>query len=96
MGALDRFRRRLRGARPPAPREAAASAAPATPEEEARLWATLREDPNDVAVLPRPGRDRPARAPRRGTEGGDPRKAADDAVWALAEELAHSGGPGTR
>ena len=90
MGALDRFRRRLRGARPPAPREAAASAAPATPEEEARLWATLRDDPNDVQSFHALAEIVRHRA-EEGHESGDPRKAADDAVWALAEELAHSG-----
>src|SRR3954466_14750321 len=90
MGALDRIRRRLSGARPAAPREADAPAVLATPEEEARLWAILREDPNDVqsfhalAEIVR-------RHAEEGHRGGDPRKAADDAVWALAEELAHSG-----
>jgi hypothetical protein len=89
MGALDRIRRRLSGARPPAPR-ATAPVADATPEEEARLWAVLREDPNDVMsfhalaeIVRRQAED--------GHRGGDPRKAADDAVWSLAEELAHSG-----
>jgi hypothetical protein len=90
MGALDRIRRRLRGARPPVPREAAAFAAPATPEEEARLWATLREDPNDVQSFHALAEIVRHRA-EQGHESGDPRKAADDAVWALAEELAHSG-----
>jgi hypothetical protein len=90
MGALDRIRRRLSGARPPAPREADAPAVQATPEEEARLWAVLREDPNDVqsfhalAEIVR-------RHAEEGHRGGDPQKAADDAVWALGEELAHSG-----
>lgn len=90
MGALDRIRRRLSSGRPPSPREPDAPAAPATPEEEARLWAILREDPNDVqsfhalAEIVR-------RHAEEGHRGGDPRKAADDAVWALAEELAHSG-----
>jgi hypothetical protein len=31
------------------------------------------------------------RRAEEGHRGGDPRKAADDAVWALGEELAHSG-----
>ena len=66
----------------------AAPVAP-TPAEEARLWAVLREDPNDVQsfhalaeIVRRWGEE--------GHEGGDPRRAADDAVWSLAEELAHS------
>ncbi len=89
MGALDRIRRRLAGTRPPAPRPAPAAARPVTPAEEARLWGVLREDPNDersfhaLAEIVR-------RRAEEGHEGGDPRKAADDAVWALAEELAHS------
>lgn len=57
---------------------------------EARLWALLREDPNDVRAFARlaeivrrnAGEDPPV---------GDQQRAADDAVWALAEELAHSG-----
>ena len=90
MGALDRIRRRLSGARQPAPPAAEAPAVRATPEEEARLWAVLREDPNDVQsfhALARIVRQRAAEGHRE----GDPHKAADDAVWALAEELAHSG-----
>jgi hypothetical protein len=90
MGVLDRIRRRLAGEQPPA-QERPAVAAPVapTPAEEARLWAVLREDPNDVQsfhalaeIVRRWGEE--------GHEGGDPRKAADDAVWSLAEELAHS------
>jgi hypothetical protein len=89
MGALDRIRRRLAGARPPAPR-APAPAAPATPQEEARLWAVLREDPNDAQSFHALAEIVRRRA-EEGHRGGDPRRAADDAVWALAEELAHSG-----
>jgi hypothetical protein len=90
MGVLDRIRRRLAGEQLPA-QERPAVAAPVapTPAEEARLWAVLREDPNDVQsfhalaeIVRRWGEE--------GHEGGDPRKAADDAVWSLAEELAHS------
>jgi hypothetical protein len=90
MGALDRIRRRLSGARPPAPRGTDAPAALATPEEEARLWAVLREDPNDVQSFHALAEIVRRRA-EEGHRGGDPRKAADDAVWALGEELAHSG-----
>jgi hypothetical protein len=90
MGALDRIRRRLSGARPPAPRGPDAPAAQATPEDEARLWAVLREDPNDVQSFHALAEIVRRRA-EEGHRGGDPRKAADDAVWALAEELAHSG-----
>src|SRR3954469_14346131 len=90
MGALDRIRRRLNSGRPPAPREPDPPAALATPEEEARLWAVLREDPNDVQsfhALAEIVRGWAA----EGHAAGDPRKAADDAGWSLAEELAHSG-----
>src|SRR3954465_9579420 len=90
MGALDRIRRRLGGARPPAPREADDAAAQATPQEEARLWVVLREDPNDVQSFHALAEIVRRRA-EEGHRGGDPRKAADDAVWAPAEELAHSG-----
>src|SRR3954454_22427995 len=90
MGALDRIRRRLNGARPPAPRAEDSPVAQATPEEEARLWAVLREDPNDVQSFHALAEIVRRRA-EEGHKGGDPRKAAGDAVWALAEELAHSG-----
>ncbi len=88
MAALDRIRRRLSRGRQPA--ERAAAPAPATPAEEARLWAVLREDPNDVQSFHALAEIVRRRA-EEGHRGGDPRKAADDAVWALAEELAHSG-----
>src|SRR3954471_14319736 len=90
MGALDRIRRRLSGPRQPAPPRAAAPAAQATPEEEARLWAVLRQDPNDVTSFHALA-DIVRRRAAEGHREGDPQKAADDAVWALAEELAHSG-----
>ncbi len=90
MGVLDRIRRRLAGEQPPAQgRPAAAAPVAPTPAEEARLWSVLREDPNDVQSF-----HALAEIVRRwgdeGHEGGDPRRAADDAVWSLAEELAHS------
>ncbi len=90
MGALDRIRRRLAGSRPPAQRRpAAAPPAVATPAQEARLWSILREDPNDAESFHALAEIVRRRA-EEGHESGDPRKAADDAVWALAEELAHS------
>jgi hypothetical protein len=58
--------------------------------EEARLWAVLRDDPNDV-----PAFAQLAEIVRRRAVAGHPvhdrARAADDAVWSLAEELAHSG-----
>jgi hypothetical protein len=49
----------------------------------------LRNDPNDVVSFHALAEIVRHRA-EEGHEGGDPRKAADDAVWALGEELAHS------
>jgi hypothetical protein len=66
---------------------------PVDPAEEALLWDRLREDPNDIEAFPRLAEI----VRRRAAEGhpvtavGDRQRAADDAVWALAEELAHSG-----
>jgi len=64
-------------------------AAPVTPAEESRLWTVLRDDPNDIRSFHALAEIVRGRA-EEGHEGGDPRKAADDAVWSLAEELAHS------
>jgi len=68
-------------------------ATPVDPGEEAALWGRLREDPNDVDAFPRLA-DIVRRHAAEGHEGlpdGDPLRAANDAVWALAEELAHNG-----
>ena len=90
MGVLDRLRRRLAGEQPPAQgRPAAAPPVAPTPAEEARLWSVLREDPNDVQSFHALAEIVRSRA-EEGHEAGDPRKGADDAVWSLAEELAHS------
>jgi hypothetical protein len=90
MGALDRIRRRLAGTRPPAPRRPAAATPTApTPAEEARLWSVLRENPNDIESFHALA-EIVCRNAEEGHQGGDHRKAANDAVWSLAEELAHS------
>ncbi len=90
MGVLDRIRRRLAGEQPPAPRRPAAAAPVApTPAEEARLWSVLRENPNDVESFHALAEIVCAHADQ-GHQGGDPRTGANDAVWSLAEELAHS------
>ncbi|MFN8076168.1 MAG: hypothetical protein U0Q15_12210 [Kineosporiaceae bacterium] len=86
----DRLRRRL-----------AAPSAPAVPTDapsETALRARLNADPNDVAAFAtlaevvrtraHDSAERPA-YPRR-ARSADPGREADDAVWALAEELAHS------
>ncbi len=59
-------------------------------EEEERLWAVLREDPNDVLAFARLAEIVRVRA-AEGHPVSDRARAADDAVWSLAEELAHSG-----
>jgi hypothetical protein len=57
--------------------------------EESRLWAVLKEDPNDVGAFHRLA-DIVRRKAAEGHEGMDQQRAMDDAVWSLAEELAHS------
>src|SRR5664280_255404 len=80
---------------------AAASTAPPGPSglacllpvdagEEALLWQGLHENPNDVQAFPRLAEIVRRRA-GAGHLGGDQQRVADDAVWALAEELAHNG-----
>jgi hypothetical protein len=59
-------------------------------DEEALLWETLHEDPNDLEAFPRLA-DIVRRRAGEGHVGGDQQRAAEDAVWALAEELAHNG-----
>jgi len=58
-------------------------------QQEAKLWETLTEDPNDVEAFPLLAEIVRRRA-GEGHVGGDQQRAADDAVWALAEELAHN------
>ena len=59
------------------------------PREEGALWARLHTDPNDVGAFPRLAEIVRYHA-GLGHDGGDRQRAADDAVWALAEELAHN------
>jgi hypothetical protein len=86
MGALDRLGRRstdeLSGGGDGVVHEEDRS------EEEA-LRVRLVDDPNDIAAFDRLAeivRDRAV----EGHESGDPQREADDAVWALAEEIAQS------
>lgn len=90
MAALDRFRRRLSADSTPAARQG--SEVRVDEQEQARLWAVLKADPNDVEAF-----HRLADAVRRRAAEGHEQDAArqqramDDASWSLAEELAHSG-----
>lgn len=59
------------------------------PREEAALWERLRDDPNDIAAFPRLAEIVRYHA-AQGRAEADRQRAADDAVWALAEELAHN------
>lgn len=96
MGLLDRLRRRLR-------REPVAAAVtavvrphrrrrlqgPASDDGEIALRATLRQDPNDATAFAALA-EIVRRQAAEGHEDKERRpRAADDAVWALAEELAH-------
>jgi hypothetical protein len=87
MPALGRFRRRSRD-------DASGGGGDAVftedrTEEEA-LRARLSEDPNDSAAFDRLAKIVRSRA-AEGHDAGDPQREADDAVWALAEEIAHNG-----
>ena len=91
MGVLDRIRRRLAGARSHRHRGGLRQRRRWRPRRRRRRGCgRAPRGPQRRPVLPRPGRDR-LRA-----RGGGARRAAtragraDDAVWALAEELAHS------
>jgi hypothetical protein len=90
MGALDRLRQRVQV--PAAGRGLPAAAANPLADEEA-LRASLTQDPNDVQAFARLAEIVRRRAAEHDApaSGRDPQDAADDAVWALAEELAHSG-----
>lgn len=96
MGLLDRLRGRVVRVTPerlkPALRTVRAKTSGRRPEPadavtEAALRNRLYDDPNDEPAF----RDLADIVRRRAAEGhadGDPRRAADDAVWALAEEMA--------
>ncbi|MBI4940117.1 MAG: hypothetical protein HY830_05160 [Actinobacteria bacterium] len=96
MKAFDRLRTLFAG-RTTDPAEVPAATAtaafteplPVDPAEENRLWAVLREDPNDVVAFAQL-----AEVVRLHAAEGHPVnervRSADDAVWSLAEELAHS------
>ncbi|MGI4895835.1 MAG: hypothetical protein ACRYF3_12055, partial [Janthinobacterium lividum] len=101
MGLLDRWRHRTAGGGEPAspPRPGRRSRRPPEVDPpvigEAALREALREDPNDeqaFSALAETVRTRAARSREEaGAEGPeDVTRAADNAVWALAEELAQS------
>ncbi|MFI7587287.1 hypothetical protein ACIB24_09455 [Spongisporangium articulatum] len=85
MTALERLRKRLF---PQAP-QVNEPGGPADRAEEETLRARLAEDPNEVASFNRLAQIVASRA-AEGHEGGDLQTEADDAVWALAEEIAQS------
>jgi len=97
MGLLDRLRRRARVARteglrpalrpPVALRPKRRRTPPIDAAEEVRLRDRLHEDPNDEQAFSRLA-DIVRRRAAEGHADGDPQRAAGDAVWALAEELA--------
>jgi hypothetical protein len=105
MGKLDKLLRRV--ANRGADDSQAPTSICADDSEEPRLWAVLRTDPNDIDAFARlaeivrchAAEAVGTREPRAtespddgdGQDDGDRQRAADDAVWALAEELAHSG-----
>ena len=85
MAALDRFRRSVDD-------DAGGGGDAVYTEdrtEEEALRARLTEDPNDVTAFDRLAKIVRSRAVE-GHDAGDPQREADDAVWALAEEIAHS------
>lgn len=86
MGALDRLRRRS------ADDDAGGGGEAVFTEdrtEEEALRVRLVDDPNDAAAFDRLAKIVRSRAVE-GHDAGDPQREADDAVWALAEEIAHS------
>lgn len=106
MGVLDRMRRGRHGpvADPaddpptsPEPERDPASGpqieGSADAAAEAALWQILREDPNNVVAFHRLADVVRRHAAERHIDspGVDRQRAMDDAVWSLAEELAHSG-----
>lgn len=87
MAARERFRRRPATEGPSDGRSG--SEPPVDAREESRLTALLHEDPNDANAFHRLA-DIVRRRAAEGHQGGDLQRAENDAVWALAEELAHS------
>jgi hypothetical protein len=94
-GALTRKRKQLPfPVGSTAPAQAPATAPGVDLREEAALWERLKDDPNDVEAFPRLAevvRHHAALGHEAaGRSKEDQQRAADDAVWALAEELAHN------
>lgn len=97
MGLLDRLRRRAQVARteglrpalrpPDALRPRRRRRLPIDAAEEVQLRERLHDDPNDEPAFNRLA-DIVRRRAAEGHADGDPQRAAADAVWALAEELA--------
>jgi uncharacterized membrane protein YgcG len=86
MGALDRLRQRSTDDDGAGGGEAVFTE---DRSEEEALRVRLLDDPNDAAAFDRLAKIVRSRAVE-GHDAGDPQREADDAVWALAEEIAQS------
>jgi hypothetical protein len=87
MGSLDRLLKRVG---PYASVTEGGDVTNVDDAEEARLWAVLHGDPNDEVAFVLLA-EMVRRRAGEGHDEADQQRAANDAVWALAEELAHSG-----
>jgi len=88
MGTFERIRQRLASVLVPG--EPVSEDVVLGEEAEAALRTLVQADPNDVEAFARLAKIVHRSASEARELAVDPEKAADDAVWALAEELAHS------
>lgn len=88
MGPFERIRRRLTAVL--APNDPSDTTVPLGAEGEEALRTLVQADPNDVEAFARLAQIVHRRAAEGHEQTGDLEQAVDHAVWALAEELAHS------
>jgi hypothetical protein len=88
MGTFERIRRRFAAAL--SPDDVSEESVPLGDEGEEALRTLVQADPNDVEAFARLAHIVYRRAAEGHEQPGDLEQAADHAVWALAEELAHS------
>jgi len=88
MSTFERIRQRLSSVL--APGQPAPDDVALGDEADEALRTLVQADPNDVEAFARLAKIVYRSAAEGREHIGDPEKAADDAVWALAEELAHS------